>query len=88
MKIDKTYIINLEHRNDRKEHILKELEKVNITNYEIFKAIRPIPELLDKWNPQFLNPMPVWYSGPVIDYKIGALGCLLSHLTIIKKAYR
>ena len=38
MNIDKIFVINLEHRTDRKKQIVEELEKQNITNYEIFKA--------------------------------------------------
>ena len=33
------YIINLEHRTERKEQILKELEKNYINNFKFIKAI-------------------------------------------------
>lgn len=87
MKIDKVFIINLEHRKDRKEAMIKQMEKMNITNYEFFKAIKPIEQLITAWNPNFLIPMPQWFlrtGGNVTKYKIGALGCMLSHIKIIK----
>ncbi len=83
-KIDHVFIINLEHRTDRKEKILKELAKVRITEYEFFPAIRPTEEDVKAWNPRFLDPMPGWFQGDVAKYKIGSLGCLLSHRAIMK----
>ena len=83
MKLDKIFIINLEHRTDRKKKIIQELERVGLNNYELFKAIRPTKEMVDKWNPNFLNPIPEWFKrsgGDQNKYKIGALGCMLSHL--------
>ena len=88
MKIDKIYVINLEYRKDRKEQILKELDKINCSNVEIFSAIRPNKDLIKHWNPNYLNPIPSWFNGNHEKYRIGALGCLLSHLTIIKKALK
>ena len=41
LKLDRIFIINLKHRTDRREHILSEMKKQNITNYEFFDAIRP-----------------------------------------------
>lgn len=35
---DMVYVVNLERRTDRKEQIIKRLEKHNITNYQIFPA--------------------------------------------------
>jgi glycosyl transferase family 25 len=77
--IDKVFIINLEHRTDRKEAILKQLAKVGVSDYEFFPAIRPteVPS-------GFLDPMPGWFKGDVAKYKIGSLGCLLSHRAIMK----
>ena len=88
MKIDKVFIINLEHRTDRREQIIEELKRVGIDNYEFFKAIQPTEETMKIWNPQFLNPIPQWFAlsgGDHTKYRIGALGCMLSHLEIIKK---
>lgn len=53
MKIDKVFIINLEHRKDRRDQIIKELKRVGIENYEFFKAIKPTEEMIQIWNPQF-----------------------------------
>jgi len=87
MNVDKIFIINLEHRGDRKKKIISELQRVGLTNYEIFKAIKPTEEMINEWNPNFLNPIPEWFKrtgGDEKKYKIGALGCMLSHLEIIK----
>jgi len=87
MIINKVFIINLEHRKDRKEKIITELKRHHITNYEFFKAIKPTADIINKWNPNFLNPIPEWFKrtkGDENKYKIGALGCMLSHLEIIK----
>lgn len=89
MKIDKTYVINLEHRTDRREKMVEQLKRVGIYDYEIFKAIRPTPEEVYLWNPKFVSPVPNWLSSNNTDmdkYRIGALGCLKSHLAIIKEA--
>ena len=87
MNIDKIFVINLEHRGDRKKKIINELQRVGLTNYEIFKAIKPTEEMVNEWNPNFLNPIPEWFKitgGDEKKYKIGALGCMLSHFEIIK----
>jgi len=87
MKIDKVIIINLKHRTDRKENIIKELQRVGIKNYEFYNANKPCEEDINKWNPNFLNPIPAWFEqtgGDNIKYKIGSLGCMLSHINIIK----
>ena len=88
MKIDKVFVINLEHRTDRKNAIITELKRVGITNYEFFKAIQPTEQMIATWNPNFINPLPEWLKHNNCDktkYKIGALGCMLSHIEIIKK---
>jgi GR25 family glycosyltransferase involved in LPS biosynthesis len=58
MKIDKIFIINLENRTDRKAEVLNEMIKMkanDLCEIEVFKAIRPNNELLEKWNPNFLD---------------------------------
>ncbi len=88
MKIDKVFIINLEHRKDRRQQIRKELKRVKIDNFEFFNAVKPTEEMVKMWNPQFLNPIPQWFAlsgGDHTKYRIGALGCMLSHMEIIKK---
>ena len=87
MKIDKIFVINLEHRVDRKNAIIKEFQRVGINNYEFFKAVQPNEQMISSWNPNFINPLPNWlstYDGDIIKYKIGSLGCMLSHIEIIK----
>lgn len=88
MKIDKVFVINLAHRKDRRQEIIKELKRVGIENFEFFKAIKPNKEMINIWNPNFLNPIPKWFELLGKDhtaYRIGSLGCMLSHLEIIKK---
>jgi len=88
MKLDKIYVINLPYRTDRKEQILNELKKVDALNVEIFSAIRPQEKLILHWNKNYLDPLPNWYTGNATTYRIGALGCLLSHVAIMKKALK
>lgn len=38
-KIDKTYYINLEKREDRNDHMIEEFKKINFDNYTRFNAI-------------------------------------------------
>lgn len=79
-KIDRIYIINLKERSDRWINCIKQLTKYNIINYERFDAIRPDLTKID----------PVQYSKNNMklskNYIIGALGCKLSHLSIINDA--
>lgn len=76
-KIDRIYIINLKERTDRWKHCIKQLSKYNITNFTRFDAIKPDLSKVD----------PIHYSKNNLKldekYKIGALGCKLSHLNII-----
>ena len=78
MLIDNIFIINLETRKDRKNKMINEMKKQNITNFEFFKAIKPNIEEVNKWNKNFC------IETPRDDYKIGCLGCLKSHLEVIK----
>lgn len=87
MNIDHTFVINLKHRKDRKKNMIKQLKKVDLQTYEFFDAIRPTTLDLEAWNPYFLNPIPDWFKltgGNELKYKIGCLGCLLSHMEVIK----
>ena len=91
MNYDKVYIINLEYRKDRKEHIIKELKKVNISNYVFFKAIKlnSIDDI-NKWNKDFAITKPSWLKKmseeQYMKYRLGSLGCLLSHIEVLKDA--
>jgi len=101
---DKIFIINLDDRKDRWELILNQLKENNITNFQRFSAIKPIEIMSDtidnnnidnnninnnhynkKMYSEF-NPKMVQKFG--IKYKVGALGCKLSHLEIIKHCQR
>lgn len=78
--ISKIYIINLKERTDRWKDCLTQLQKYNINNYERFCAIRP--------NLEEIDPIHYEKNNLKIDkkYIIGALGCKLSHIEIIKNA--
>lgn len=79
-KIDRIYIINLKQRSDRWINCVKQLNKYNIINYERFDAIIPDLTKID----------PIQYSKNNMklskNYIMGALGCKLSHLSIINDA--
>ena len=82
MIFDKIFIINLKHRTDRKEFIINQLEKQNINknDYEFFEAIRPNIDEVNIWNKNFC-------SHHTTDlYRIGCLGCLVSHVSVIRAA--
>lgn len=88
MDIDKVFIINLKERTDRRKEIVKELKKANIDNYEFFDAIRPTIEDINQWNPNYIETIPGWFKRLDKDeqkYRLGALGCLLSHYNVIKE---
>jgi GR25 family glycosyltransferase involved in LPS biosynthesis len=79
--IDKVYIINLERRPDRKKKILTELLKVGITNYEFIDAV-------DGKNPNVYEMYKKLKNEKKSKLKtVGHLGCLLSHVNALKKAY-
>jgi len=77
--VDKVFVINLKNRVDRKKEIIKELEKVKITDYEIFSVEKPTVEELNKWNPNFIK-------GKIQSERLGAFRCLRSHFEIIREA--
>jgi GR25 family glycosyltransferase involved in LPS biosynthesis len=79
----KTYIINLDSREDRYENCIKSLHNLNfINNYERFSAIIPDKNTIS--NTMILNPLKVWRKKNR-DYFKGALGCKMSHLEVLKK---
>lgn len=87
LKLDRIFIINLKHRIDRREHTLSEMKKQNITNYEFFDAIRPTTEEVNDWNPTYCHHVIKHVSSNKFDnYRMGCLGCLKSHLGVIKLA--
>ena len=87
LKLDPIIIINLKHRIDRREHILSEMKRQNITNYEFFDAIRPTTEEVNEWNPKFCHHvMRDVHPNKFDNYRIGCLGCLKSNLGVIRLA--
>jgi GR25 family glycosyltransferase involved in LPS biosynthesis len=77
------YVINLKRRSDRKESILKQFKKYNITNYEIVEAIDG-----EKLTDNYINPLLNNDQILKIHQKQmskGEVGCFLSHLKIFKK---
>jgi glycosyl transferase family 25 len=82
--IDRVFIINLKHREDRKSRILKELENQKIENYEFFEGIVPDLEKVNSWNINFCRHIKPRDVRNFKKYKTGCLGCLLSHLEIMK----
>jgi len=76
---DKIYIINLEHRKDRKDSVIKQLEKEGITNYEFINAVNGTDSAISK---MFKN---IRKNGSKIGTH-GHLGCLLSHKKVLLKA--
>jgi glycosyl transferase, family 25 len=79
--INKIYIINLKERIDRKISMKNKLLKNNIDDYIFIEAIKPTLEDVNKWNKNFCK----FYNNKNWDkYRIGSLGCMLSHIKIYK----
>lgn len=80
--IEKTFILNLNHRVDRMADMEKLMKELNITNWERFPAIKP----------KFKSIDPNLYSGYNKFMKLnkkyvkGSVGCKLSHIEILKLA--
>lgn len=74
-----TFVINLDERKDRWAQVTQAMEKVGIprTQYSRFSAIRPTAIIQQR--PEYLPKKPS-------SYRVGCLGCLLSHYHIIKQA--
>lgn len=86
---DKIYVINLEQDVKKRENIKRMLEKHNIHDYEIFKAIdgKEHSEILA--NIQLQHMEQITSDNNEDDHLLrteGELGCLLSHLSIIQDA--
>lgn len=87
---DKIYCINLDSKKDKWRRVKREFESKSI-EVERFSAIdgslideKEFNELLDKYNPYRLSGESASLNG-LIENK-NSLGCLLSHLEIIKQA--
>lgn len=76
----KIFIINLERSTERKEHMIKELEKHNITNYEFFNGMdareNDYSEHVD------FNKFKESHKRTI---KVGEIGCALSHIRLYEK---
>lgn len=85
MNVDKIFVINLECRRDRKEYMINELRRNEITNYEFFKGIRPTLDDVKEWNNEYCYHVKNQMLDSKFDkYRIGCLGCLRSHVEICK----
>lgn len=69
--IDHTYVINLEQRKDRLFRVKRYLKNLGI-NYERFNAYQPTQEEFEKNKSQITT--------------VGALGCIHSHINVLKDA--
>lgn len=89
LKLDNIFIINLKHRTDRREHIIRQMNQQGIHNYEFFDAIKPTIEEVRQWNKQFCHHVIQWVRPEQFNnYQIGCLGCLKSHLEVQKLALK
>ena len=87
MIVDKVFVINLKSRTDRKQNMIIELNKAQIENYEFFDAVEPVSETeINNWNPNFVKNKPPWLNTNFLKYRLGSLGCMLSHIEIMKIA--
>ena len=75
--IEKIYVINLEHRKDRLEHIKSDCKNANI-NFERFSAVDG--RELDK-HQEYIDK----YIDTSKKLKNGQIGCALSHIMILEK---
>jgi GR25 family glycosyltransferase involved in LPS biosynthesis len=78
---DRIFVINLDHRTDRLERFLNELQREGITNWERFDAIKYDPKI--HGHEAEFNKFVVSKEE---KYRKAAFGCMLSHYFIIKIA--
>lgn len=84
----KTFIINLDSRSDRWEHIQKEARKAELEHVERFPGVVPIVNHLLTTPCIDISKFYKFKSlGDVnsVKYCIGAAGCKLSHLNLLKR---
>jgi GR25 family glycosyltransferase involved in LPS biosynthesis len=84
--IDQIYVINLKKNFLRKQISIHQLKQYNIENYTIIDAINSTNYIYKNIYNDIIKNM----SQDFIDYnfRIGALGCLLSHIECIKDAVK
>lgn len=84
---DKIFVVNLKKDNDKKLQILKIFDYFNIINFEFIEAINGNDEKYDDFfQNKNLNTMWEKINNQKHIKKRGELGCLLSHLQILKIA--
>jgi GR25 family glycosyltransferase involved in LPS biosynthesis len=83
---DKIYCINLDRRNDRWENVNKKFQdkKIKVERFRAIDAVDVDDEEFKNANPNGLHGIEASVNG-IIENK-SAMGCLLSHLSIIKDA--
>ena len=79
------FLINLEERKDRLLETYNEFQKIDLYEYNRFNAIKPIVE--DLKDCKIINPSKLWKKNN-IEYLKSALGCKMSHLEILKSAFK
>ena len=77
---EKIFIINLSRRTDRKETMIKMLNKFNLTNYEFIEAV----DGLDQDNLKEFNELKTAKKTKIVSS--GHYGCLMSHIKTIEEA--
>lgn len=77
--VDRIFIINLKHREDKWKKLVKQLKSLHITNYERFEAILPTDEMIK-------NDINLIRMLQYCSKLTGVIGCKLSHLKIIEIA--
>lgn len=81
---DKIFIINLDSRLDKWIHMERVMEKNNIKNYERFSGIVPTDEDIIKYGFDLSPNFDMSYDKET--YNRGSLGCLLSHVSVVRIA--
>lgn len=70
-------VINLDERKDRWEMVSNDMHREGLTQFKRFSAIKPT---------DIIGSRPDFLPGQKQSYRIGCLGCLLSHYNVIKQA--
>lgn len=83
LKEFKVYIVNLKHNTERKEHILTELKKQNIKNFQIIDAVDG-KKLKDKDLKNFICSSEKKYNSLGQKLTLSQIGCAMSHINIYK----
>lgn len=84
MEIGKFYVINLEHRHDRRDTAVKHFQSAGINNYEFVKAVH-YSEFTDELCKDMLNRKYKFKTTDEIS-KRGNLACGTSHIKAIEQA--